>query len=89
MLLAAIVGLGALRERYLTPALGDLLAHQVGTLWACAAALAVGFEIGFFHFVTGRPWSVLLADYNLLKGRLLLWLSVLLGPYVVARLDHR
>lgn len=117
-LLAVIVALGALRERYLVPALGEAIAHQVATLWACAMvfaggflyaqwtrptprealstgalwlALAMVFELGFFGFVMGRPWGVLLADYNIFQGRLLLllWLFLLLAPYVPARLAQR
>jgi hypothetical protein len=104
--------------RDLVPALGEAIAHQVATLWACAMvfaggflyvlwarptrrealytgalwlALAMVFELGFFGFVMGRPWDVLLADYNIFRGRLLvlLWLFLLLAPYVSARLAQR
>jgi len=40
-LLAAVVLLGAVREVLLEPALGELRAHQIGTVLACAAAFAV------------------------------------------------
>lgn len=118
VLFAVIVALGALRERYLVPALGEAIAHPLATLWACAAvyaggflyvqwarpaphealsagvlwlALAMVFEFGFFGLAMGRPWDVLLADYNILRGRLLvlLWLFLLLAPYVSARLAQR
>lgn len=109
-LLVSIVALGGLRDVLLAPRVGELRAHQLGTIAACAAVLvvvcafmpwlapptalhalglgvlwvglAVGFELGFFHFVMGVPWSRLLADYNLARGRLLLllWLTVLLAP---------
>jgi hypothetical protein len=39
----------------------------VGLLWL---ALTVAFEFLFFHFVAGKPWEALLADYNLLRGRI-------------------
>ena len=33
------------------------------------------FELGFGHWVAGHPWSRLLADYDLLAGRI--WVLVL------------
>jgi len=111
-LLVVIVILGGLRDALLAPRVGELRAHQLGTLAACAAvlvvvcvmlpwvgpvtpdqalglgafwvALAVGFEVGFFHFARKMPWSDLMADYNLAEGRLLvlLWITVLLAPLV-------
>lgn len=57
----------------------------IGLLWL---ALTVAFEFGFGHYVAGHPWERLLADYNLLKGRL--WVLVLamafLAPLLAARL---
>jgi hypothetical protein len=49
--------------------------------------MTVIFEFGFFHFVSGRSWDVLLADYNVLKGRIwvLVLLTTLLGPWIVRR----
>jgi hypothetical protein len=41
-----------------------------GLLWL---ALTVAFEFLFFHFVADKPWEILLADYNLLRGRLWRW----------------
>jgi len=47
---------------------------------------AIGFEFGFGHYVDGLSWTRLLSDYQLWNGRLLLlvWLTVLLGPPVLA-----
>ena len=58
----------------------ELLA--LGAFWL---ALTVVFEFGFGHYVIGHPWSRLLADYNLLAGRLwvLVLLLTLLGPLLV------
>lgn len=107
--LITIVLLGTLRDLYITPLLGESLAHQLETLLACAfifvivllwkktaiinttqafmigtfwLSLAITFEFGFFHYLMGIPWSKLLADYNLLAGRLLLllWLTVFFSP---------
>lgn len=57
-------------------------AIAIGFLWL---ALTVLFEFVFGHYVMKHPWSRLLADYNLAKGRL--WVLVLvwtfLGPAMV------
>ena len=54
-------------------------------LWVGAAWLAstVAFELLFGHFVSGLSWSALLADYDILRGRLwsLILASVSLGPW--------
>jgi len=68
--------------RAFTLSRGEALA--VGALWL---GLALAFEFLFFHFVSGIPWSGLLADYNVFEGRLLilLWLTTLVGPYATLR----
>ena len=107
-------GVGAVREVFLRPRVGEPTAHAIGTLGAvalvalvisayirrvhesCARAdllrigllwlvLTVAFEFGFSHYVVGKPWDVLLADYNILRGRLwvLVLATVLLGPILV------
>jgi len=107
-------GVGAVREVFLRPRVGETTAHAIGTLSAvalvalviyayirrvhesCSRAdllrigllwlvLTVAFEFGFFHYVVGKPWDVLLADYNILRGRLwvLVLATVLLGPILV------
>ena len=55
----------------------DLL--WIGVLWLI---LTVIFEFGFGHYVMGRSWDYLLADYNILKGRLwsLVLLTMLIAP---------
>ncbi len=62
---------------WLRPTLAQALV--LGALWV---ALALGFEFGFFHFARGVPWEILLRDYDIRGGRLLvlLWLTTLLGP---------
>lgn len=56
----------------------------IGIFWL---ALTVAFEFGFGHYVVGHPWSRLLADYDLLAGRLwvLVLLTMLVGPLLVDR----
>lgn len=63
--------------------LADLLV--VGAAWV---VMTVAFEFLFGHYVAGHPWPRLLADYNVLKGRVwaLVLLAVFLGPLVMGRL---
>lgn len=57
-------------------------AWAIGLSWLL---LTIAFEFGFGHYVAGHPWSRLLADYNLLAGRVwalfLIWIAVL--PIVI------
>ncbi len=50
----------------------------VGLAWLLFTLL---FEFGFGHYVAGHSWTRLLADYNLLQGRvwllLLLWIALM------------
>lgn len=66
--------------------LADL--RWVGLAWL-AATLA--FEFLFGHYVSGQPWEALLADYNIMRGRL--WLLVLIGvaagPWLAGVLQGR
>jgi hypothetical protein len=56
----------------------------LGLFWFIAT---IAFEFGFFHLVFRKPWSVLLADYNLAAGRLwaLVPLALLAGPVALRR----
>jgi hypothetical protein len=57
----------------------------MGLIWML---LTVAFEFIFFHFVAGHPWAELLANYDLLHGRiwvlLLAWIAI--APYLFHRL---
>ncbi len=53
----------------------DLL--LVGTLWLI---LTISFEFVFGHYVMDNSWDTLLADYNILKGRV--WSLVLLTEFI-------
>ena len=57
----------------------------IGVLWL---VMTVAFEFGFSHFVMGKPWENLLADYNVPRGRILVLVlaTVLLGPIIVGTL---
>ncbi|MGJ3253363.1 MAG: hypothetical protein ACFE0J_19845 [Elainellaceae cyanobacterium] len=45
----------------------------VGGIWL---GLTVAFEFGFGHYVAKRPWTTLISDYNVLTGRI--WIFVLI-----------
>jgi hypothetical protein len=77
-----------IRPRY---SLTDL--WLIGVLWL---ALTLGFEFLFFHYAAGKPWEVLLADYNVAQGRIwvLVPLTELFGPPLIGWLvrpppDHQ
>jgi len=57
----------------------------VGALWL---VLTLAFEFGVGHYGFGKPWPVLLADYDLRRGRI--WMAVLVvtlfAPWWTARL---
>lgn len=63
--------------RYSDHSVRELVA--IGLLWAVMTVL---FEFGFGHYVMGHSWAVLIADYNLLAGRVwaLVPLSMSLFP---------
>ena len=52
-------------------------AWAVGALWL---SLTVAFEFLAGHYVFGHPWPRLLADYDILQGRV--WLLVLVATLV-------
>ena len=64
-------------------ATGTLL--LIGAFWSC---LTVSFEFLFFHYVSGKPWDVLMADYNIFEGRLfsLVILTTIFSPLLAHRL---
>jgi len=53
----------------------------IGGFWLM---LTVLFEFGFGHYIAGHSWEKLLADYNILKGRLwsLVLIATFLAPYL-------
>ena len=59
-------------------------AWMVGGLWF---ALTLGFEFLAGHFLFGNPWSQLLDDYNVFRGRIwiLVLITIVLAPRVCAR----
>ena len=63
-------------------------AWYAGLFWM---VLTVAFEFLFFHYVGGEPWEALLANYDIVHGRLwplvLLWVAV--APYLFYRYASR
>ena len=59
----------------------------VGAFWL---GLTIAFEFLAGHYLFGRPWDALLADYNLSQGRI--WIVVLvataIAPVVAVRTRH-
>lgn len=55
----------------------DLL--LIGAFWLI---LTILFEFVFFHYIMGESWNTLLANYNILKGRLfpLILLTEFIAP---------
>ena len=62
-------------------------AKAAWTISVCWLFMTIAFEFGFGHYIAGHSWSQLLADYNLLEGRVwslfLAWITV--APYVTWR----
>jgi len=61
-------------------------AFAIGSIWLI---LTIMFEFIFGHYVIGHPWSKLFHDYNLLKGRVwvfvLIWTAI--APYTFYKLQ--
>lgn len=74
--------------RHEVPAKADRWLLGLGSVWVLATVI---FEFVFGHFVMGHSWSRLLADYNILQGRL--WTVVLavvaVAPLAVKRIVTR
>ena len=62
--------------------------NQAWIIGGCWLLFTIAFEFGFGHIVAGHSWQKLLADYNILNGRVwslfLVWITVM--PYVFFRL---
>lgn len=60
-------------------------AFEVGVLWLL---LTLTFEFLAGHYVFGNPWEKILADYNVLRGRIwvLIPITTLLAPWLAARI---
>jgi hypothetical protein len=81
--LAAVILLVAWTSlRWMAPAsIGD--AWTIGAMWL---AMTLVFEFLAGHYLFRTPWATLLADYNLLAGRL--WILVLAATLVAPALAY-
>lgn len=82
LLATAIVLVTLMAIRWLAPTTtGEVLA--IGAGWI---AMTLAFEFLVGHYVGGKPWSELLADYDVLHGRI--WILVLAAtgaaPWIAA-----
>lgn len=85
---SSLIGIGFiflvtyLSLKYLLTGYSSVDLILIGTLWF---SLTVVFEFGFGHYIMGHSWGNLLADYNILKGRVwsLVLLSTLTAPYIM------
>jgi hypothetical protein len=57
----------------------------IGTIWILAT---ICFEFLAGHFAFGNSWDKLLADYNILKGRIwsLVLITIFFSPYLTSKL---
>ena len=58
-------------------------AWRIGVMWL---AMTLVFEFGAGHYLFRTPWPALLADYNILAGRL--WMLVLVATLTSPALVH-
>ena len=72
MLSALIVVIGWISLPWIAPSTLQE-AWTIGLMWV---ALTLAFEFLAGHFIFGKPWQELLADYNLFAGRI--WVMVLI-----------
>ena len=84
MLSGAILGIVYVFVKVLEPRPSSTLL-LIGLFWLVLSLL---FEFGFFHYVMHEPWSKLLSDYNIFRGRLLIvvWLTTLFSPLLCGKL---
>lgn len=60
-------------------------AWTIGVVWL---VMTLAFEFGMGHFISRISWAEMLADYNVLKGRVWVFvpLVVLIAPWWMAKL---
>ena len=88
LLAAAVATVAALFVRRFAHEADRRTLLSIGGLWT---VLTLAFEFGFGRYVVGKSWAVLLADYDVLAGRIwvLVPLTLLVAPLVAARYVER
>lgn len=71
----------------LVPWAGPRLSGEALALGGQWLLLTLAFEFGFGHFVAHKPWRELVADYDLVAGRI--WVLVLLTTFLAPLLVMR
>ena len=81
--LIIIVTYGILRISNLH--LTDTETLTIGTIWVI---LTIAFEFLAGHYLFGNSWEKLIADYNILQGRIwsLVLITTFLAPYITNKL---
>jgi len=59
-------------------------ALMIGGIWL---TMTIIFEFVFGHFIAGHSWTKLLMDYNILNGRV--WIFVLIWTFIAPYLYYR
>lgn len=77
-----ILGVTWVSLRWIAPA-STIDAWRIGAAWL---AMTLAFEFLAGHYLFRTPWPALLADYNLLAGRL--WVLVLVATLLAPVLIH-
>lgn len=82
----AILGITYVFVKALEPLPASTL-MGLGLFWLILSLL---FEFGFFHYVMREPWSKLLKDYNVFRGRFLIvvWLITLFSPLICGKIFY-
>ena len=62
------------------PWIGPHSMQDAWTIGATWVVLTVAFEFLGGHFLFGKPWKLLAADYNILAGRV--WIVVLIATFI-------
>ena len=80
MLSSAVLVVALLTIRWIGPA----AAGEAWGVGACWLTLTLAFEFLAGHYLFGTPWPTLLADYNILKGRIwpLVLVMTVLAPVI-------
>jgi NhaP-type Na+/H+ and K+/H+ antiporter len=73
--------------RYSEIQISDQQAFIMGCIWVI---MTIIFEFVAGHYLFGNSWDKLLADYNILNGRIwiLIPITALVSPYLANRLIH-
>lgn len=84
-LMALFIMVSYLVFRFTEIQLTDQQAFLMGTIWIL---LTICFEFLAGHYIFNNPWEKLIADYNILKGRIwiLIPLTTFIAPYLVKRI---